>query len=374
VPADGSALYDPNMLRMLQGFDTVRMMDAEATNSSNSLDPATDFSQGPECTYYGLGTIPGRDLVYSVVSIGPEANADGYFNNQNRTLLAVTLSGPHGLADGQFIKFSNMSGTVDMVQGSTHQAFNLNNYTPIIKSRGPTSLSGAIFVGNDAAGVHWVVNGVQAVTGTITTSLPSVPPFADLIGLCNRLGCNLWVNVPHAWPDASVTKLANQVANSLAPRLKVYVEYTNEHWNTAFRQYEYCYGQGMLLGLANPADAYYVLRSYQVHNLFAAALTTAGRPNDLVRVLGSQYAVTAVTTRMVNYALASNIPVDVIALAPYIDVGLANTTPPRAETAATCCTSSSCSSSRNTARSTECRQPSNHRTRAKPLNTYAAVA
>jgi hypothetical protein len=42
-----------------------------------------------------------------------------------------------------------------------------------------------------------------------------------LVELCNVLGANPWVNMPHAADDGYVTSFANYVKNNLRPDLKV---------------------------------------------------------------------------------------------------------------------------------------------------------
>src|SRR5690606_30558082 len=78
-------------------------------------------------------------------------------------------------------------------------------------------------------------------------------PFEHCVEYCNETGKDLWICVPHKADDDFITKLAqlvrygsdgnlpytsgdwndpSKVHKGLNPELKVYVEYSNEVWNT----------------------------------------------------------------------------------------------------------------------------------------------
>jgi len=55
----------------------------------------------------------------------------------------------------------------------------------------------------------------------------------SMIRLCNATNVDAWINVPISADDNYVTQLATLWKNNLNPNLKLYVEYSNEIWNTA---------------------------------------------------------------------------------------------------------------------------------------------
>ena len=57
------------------------------------------------------------------------------------------------------------------------------------------------------------------------------------IQLCNTLGKDMWVNVPVGATDGYVTSLAKLIHKELNPNLNVYVEFSNEVWNSSFAQF-----------------------------------------------------------------------------------------------------------------------------------------
>ena len=57
-----------------------------------------------------------------------------------------------------------------------------------------------------------------------------------MIQLANQVHSNLWVNVPFHATDDYVRQLATLLKNTLDPSLSIYLEFSNEVWNTAFEQ------------------------------------------------------------------------------------------------------------------------------------------
>ena len=57
-----------------------------------------------------------------------------------------------------------------------------------------------------------------------------------MIDLGNELEKDIWLNIPHLADDAFVRAMAEAVRDSLDPALKVYVEFSNEVWNSQFSQ------------------------------------------------------------------------------------------------------------------------------------------
>ncbi len=60
-----------------------------------------------------------------------------------------------------------------------------------------------------------------------------------MIELCNELGADPWFCMPHTADDAYVYSFAKQVKQQLRPDLNVYVEWSNEVWNSQFKQHKW---------------------------------------------------------------------------------------------------------------------------------------
>jgi cysteine-rich repeat protein len=93
-----------------------------------------------------------------------------------------------------------------------------------------------------------------------------------LIAIANKAGLHPWYTVPHEAEDDYVRELARLTAATLDPRLKVYVEHSNELWNSAFPQNSYTISKANSLDLggdSKEASAYYhAKRSAEIHEIF----------------------------------------------------------------------------------------------------------
>lgn len=65
-------------------------------------------------------------------------------------------------------------------------------------------------------------------------------PLEVQIRFANEAGRDLYINIPHLATDDYVENAANVVDSLLDPTLKVWVEYSNECWNSHFDQFAYC--------------------------------------------------------------------------------------------------------------------------------------
>lgn len=61
-------------------------------------------------------------------------------------------------------------------------------------------------------------------------------PLEVMVNLSNLTNSDPWFNMPHKVDDEYIQKFASLVKTNLSPNLKVYVEYSNEIWNSMFEQ------------------------------------------------------------------------------------------------------------------------------------------
>ena len=80
---------------------------------------------------------------------------------------------------------------------------------------------------NTAAYINWN----EAPT---LTSIGRGPALAELVDMCNELGCDGWFTLPYQANADYVTQAATLVRDRLNPALKAYVEYSNEWWNFGY--------------------------------------------------------------------------------------------------------------------------------------------
>lgn len=57
-----------------------------------------------------------------------------------------------------------------------------------------------------------------------------------MIALCNKVGANPWFCIPHRATDAYIRAFAKLIHAKLDPKLKLYIEVSNEIWNWQFKQ------------------------------------------------------------------------------------------------------------------------------------------
>jgi NPCBM/NEW2 domain len=81
------------------------------------------------------------------------------------------------------------------------------------------------------------------------TDGPNGAPYEYMIELANEAQKDMWINVPALATPQFVQSLAQLIAANLDSNLKVYVEYSNETWNTSSP----VFGQVLTLADANPA-------------------------------------------------------------------------------------------------------------------------
>jgi hypothetical protein len=71
------------------------------------------------------------------------------------------------------------------------------------------------------------------------------------VELCNVLGANPWVNMPHAADDGYVTSFANYVKNNLRPDLKVGTWHTAKETEKIIHSKASLYWKTVVTSIAN---------------------------------------------------------------------------------------------------------------------------
>ena len=144
-------------------------------------------------------------------------------------------------------------------------------------------------------------------------------PLEVMVKLANILNRDAWFNIPHAADNNLVQQYANYLRRHLRPNLKVYIEYTNETWNTVFMQTHYTKQMGHKLKLdKDPNQAgykFYSQRSVEIFRVFERAFPK----QRLVRVMGVWSANRYLTPVVMEHKAAYK-HVDAMAIAPYFFV------------------------------------------------------
>ena len=140
-----------------------------------------------------------------------------------------------------------------------------------------------------------------------------------MVALCTELSCDPWFTLPMDTDADYYRQFAIYVRDHLPRDRKVYVELSNEVWNTAFEQGKQATLRGLALysgvSKSQANDFYYADRVRAMMAIWSEVF--AGQQNRLVRVYASQ----AANARRAEQGLSHNETwrsVDALAVAPYI--------------------------------------------------------
>ncbi len=154
---------------------------------------------------------------------------------------------------------------------------------------------------------------------SVRQTLKSGVALEYMIDLCNRLSAEPWFCMPHMADDDYVRRFAMMVKQRLAPELRVYLEYSNEVWNTTFTQSKWAQRQGLAQGLSRrPRQAalrFYAQRSVEIFKIWEDVFGDASG-SRLVRVLASQHVSPWATQEILSWRSAYE-HADALAIAPY---------------------------------------------------------
>lgn len=159
--------------------------------------------------------------------------------------------------------------------------------------------------------------------------------YEHLTDLCNRLGKDAWVNIPHRASDDYIQQFALFLRDRLSSSLKIYLEYSNETWNEApdFTQSDWVLEQGQDAGYPAPAlnqrALYTAKRSADLFRIFESVF--GSEKSRLVKVLAAQAGNVNVAQTLLNGFLnnvanvnPTGVGADALAIAPYFGNLLTN--------------------------------------------------
>jgi hypothetical protein len=138
-----------------------------------------------------------------------------------------------------------------------------------------------------------------------------------MMELANQVDADPWFCIPHLADDDFVRNLATLVATmTTRPNTTVYVELSNEMWNSMFRQTWHAWAMTRELDLLY-SSTYVGLRSSQIFAIFQEVFETFGETAPkLHRVLGTQSVNSWITEQVILGAGGAG-SFDSVASAPY---------------------------------------------------------
>ncbi len=119
-----------------------------------------------------------------------------------------------------------------------------------------------------------------------------------MIALCNELGADPWFCMPHQANDRYVERFAAMVKSRLRPGLNVYVEWSNEVWNSQFSQHRWVKDRSDGRSLS---DAFFLAWAQEADRDFEIWEDVFGRQRGrVIRVAASQKDNPWVTEQLTN--------------------------------------------------------------------------
>ncbi len=130
-------------------------------------------------------------------------------------------------------------------------------------------------------------------------------PLPVMIRLANEIGADPWFTLPHQADDTFVREFATAVRDGLDPRLKAYIEYSNEVWNGIFQQGLWAHEQATALWgeTVDGRYQYYGYRAAQIMDMFTD-IFGADAGDRLVRVFATHTGWLGLEAQSLNAPLA----------------------------------------------------------------------
>jgi hypothetical protein len=158
---------------------------------------------------------------------------------------------------------------------------------------------------------------------------PKGVPLEIALQLANAVSADAWMNVPVMADDSYITQMATLVHSQLGKNQKIYVELSNEVWNSSFSQYNYAVTRGNALWPAQPSGdggfeynrEWFGMRTAQMCDIWKSVW---GSDPRLVCVLGAQAARSFSATEALKCpywtrgAPCSGHAINAVAIAPYM--------------------------------------------------------
>jgi hypothetical protein len=158
---------------------------------------------------------------------------------------------------------------------------------------------------------------------------PNGVPIETVLQLCNTVGADCWLNIPHKATNDYITQMAVLAHANLATSQKLYIEFSNEVWNGGYAQTAYAAAQGQALwpnAGASPGAynrSWYGMRTAQMCDMWKSVWGADSA--RLVCVLGAQAGNTGTATQALDCSLwtgsgnapCSNHNINAVAVAPY---------------------------------------------------------
>ena len=309
--SNSTSPFTPTFMDTLSGMNVLRFMDMGRTNNNNIV----NWNDRNDYTSVSQSRTTRRAWEISSIQLPPETRPfTGVFG------LEFSTTEPHGLSSGQAVDIDNLVGEVTVSrQGGTDFIRDLSDvwFPRIVEVTGPNTF--LVDIGNwDWNRETYSLSAVSATAAAERVILEILPGVAYeyMIEMSKEAGADPWFCVPHLASDDYVRNMAELIANSgLGPDKTVYVELSNEVWNTIFTQSSWAEANRRELGLSYSSQ-FYGKRSKQVFDIFEDVFSTVPGAPLLNRVLATMSVNTWISEQVILGAGGAG-SFDSLAVAPY---------------------------------------------------------
>ena len=146
--------------------------------------------------------------------------------------------------------------------------------------------------------------------------------FEYMVELARVTGADAWINLPHMADDAFVANMATMFRDGLPADQKIYVEWSNEIWNSAsgFTTWRWLDEQTKLAENAGKTE--YDLAATHINRDFGIVQTVfTGQESRIVRVIAGQSANRYVLEQLAENVVEQGGTFDAMSVAGYIGIG-----------------------------------------------------
>ncbi len=155
-------------------------------------------------------------------------------------------------------------------------------------------------------------------------------PVEVMVELANTLDVDPWFNMPHQVTDEYVTEFATYVRDNLDPELNVYVEYSNEVWNTIYDQRAWFEQQDANDPTTTSLMNWYGKRFTEITQIWDQVFDVTGEKDQVIGVMAGHSRSIPDLREALNYDTWSDgtkthadFGIDAIAVAPYFGLYIA---------------------------------------------------
>jgi len=128
-----------------------------------------------------------------------------------------------------------------------------------------------------------------------------------MIELCNLLEADPWFCMPHKADNNYVTQFATQVKNDIHSNATIYVEYSNELWNSGFSQFKWLFPPDGLPTGAGGNHAFFIKWATEAANDFTQWSSVFSNDHDrLVRVIAGHKNTSWITNNVLKKDVLEN--------------------------------------------------------------------